>query len=104
MERLVAKDYESLRGREGLPSLDPEYIREAIEDYGETIVMPPDETFKSLYLNDFDVPGLTSWWSSIEIWTAESGHSDLTMEFEITLLHLDNTKIYFVCINDIHVM
>jgi hypothetical protein len=50
-----------------------------IEDYPATLISLPDEAWAHAERGRC-VDDPNSWWVVIDLWTAEEGHSDLTME------------------------
>lgn len=100
VEALVAKDYaEAVRITRGI-RLPEEQIREAIQDYGRTLVMPPDGAFDTLDV--VEVTGATprQWSVRMNLWTEEEGRSDLSIE--VTLTEADDG--FVVELDDLHVL
>lgn len=77
---LVAGDFQTIEQHTGGIRLSAALLREAVKDYGRTLVMPP-------------TPGLLMWdaigidgyeprrWSvTVDLWTLEEGRSDLSLE------------------------
>lgn len=83
VKALVERDYELSRG---VPSVEQiskataEQIRYYIEDYGETLVELPDETWSSAVSQWV---GRHHWDTFVDLWTVESGRSDMVL-----LLHV----------------
>jgi hypothetical protein len=74
---LVAKEYE-VRGIPSVDAVDPrraERIRKCIAQYGETLVEIPDDTWETSASQWME----THWDVLVDLWTAESGHSDLVL-------------------------
>ena len=84
IEMLVAGDYggleEASRGRR----LTAGQLRQAIEEYGRELRMPPEAVFDDLDMNEIEGPIPRSWWTSVDLWTVEEGRSDLTLEIRLT--------------------
>ena len=100
VEALVARDY--LRAAEITNGnrLPEDQIRDAIEEYGCTLVMPPVDAF-----NDLDVVEVTGaspaqWSVRMHLWTEEEGKSDLSIELTLKEAGED----FDVELNDIHVL
>lgn len=102
VDRLVAKDYAGL-ARDGLVSYasDPtdSSIGTWIEDYPATLVALPADAWR------YAERGRCSnhpdaWWVVVDLWTAEEGRSDLSME--ATVRERDGQVL--VVIDNVHVM
>ena len=98
---LVHGDYEGLEKLTNGKRLYATEIRDGVNDYGRTLVMPPDSTFDKL--NIVRVEGITpaKWDVRVDLWTQEEGRSDLTLE--LTLKDNDN-ELYDVQLDNIHVL
>ena len=102
VNRLVAKDYAGLT-RDGFVSYsdDPDdaSIGMWIEDYPATLVPLPKEAWE--FADRGRVISLPdTWWVVVDLWTAEEGRSDLSME--VTALERGE-QVEFV-IDGVHVM
>lgn len=102
VHRLVIGDYASLAA-DGLVSstTDPtdSSIGRWIEDYPARLVDPPAEAWAfSEHGPRTGVPH--SWWVIVDLWTAEEGRSDLSMEATVW----DDGASVVVKIDNVHVM
>lgn len=102
IDRLVAGDYVGL-ARDGFISCtdDPSdgSIGMWIEDYPATLVPLPDEAWQfSEYGPWANLPDAV--WIAVDLWTAEEGRSDLTLEGTV---REDNGQV-IVRIDNVHVM
>jgi hypothetical protein len=101
VELLVAEDYdgieEATRGRR----LTAEQMRQAVEEYGQGLQMPPEVVFDNLDVNEIEGAIPRAWWVSVDLWTVEEGRSDLTLEIRLT----DTAEeLYDVEIDNLHVL
>jgi hypothetical protein len=84
VQLLVAGDYKAVERLSGGRLLTAEEIKEGIEEYGRTLVMPPDETFEELDVVETGTPNAPSYAIQFDLWTVEGGHSDLTLSLTLT--------------------
>jgi hypothetical protein len=77
-------------------------LAEAIANYGETLIMPPEQAFqavqprRSLYFPNV-------WRIDFDLWTAEQGKCDLTLSVEITV-SAEGSQVDAVRITGVHVL
>lgn len=79
---LVRHDYQLANGIESVRPVDNEaaaQIREYIEDYGETLVDLPDETWDSSVAQWID----PHWEVLVDLWTEGEGRSDLVLHAKV---------------------
>lgn len=63
--------------------LPADEIQYSVDQYGRTLVMPPDETFEELdVIEILNTPGI-EWSVRCPLWTAEEGRSDLSLELTV---------------------
>lgn len=96
---LVVGDYDALHsdGRAGRLSADE--LRQAISRYGRRLVDPPDAAFRSA--NAYAIEGSQhSWAVDLDLWTAEEGHSDLTLSVTAE----ETADGIWLTIDDLHVL
>jgi hypothetical protein len=77
---LVAGDYASIERTTRGVRLSAALLRQAVVDYGRTLVMPPASSLDQLDV--IEVAGSTprTWSVRVDLWTAEEGRSDLSLE------------------------
>lgn len=97
---LVSKQYGMVERLTKGIRLPEEQVRRAIEDYGRTLVLPPDHAFDNL-----DIVAVTDvkphqWSVRMHLWTAEEGQSDLSVE--LTLKEAGDD--FLVELDDLHVL
>ena len=84
VEMLVAEDYdgieEATRGRR----LTAEQLRQAVDEYGRELQMPPEVVFHNFDVNEIEGAIPRAWWVLVDLWTVDEGRSDLTLEIRIT--------------------
>jgi hypothetical protein len=109
VDRLVAGDYEGLK-RDGIDLCEACDLGLWIREYGRapgtgepdraTLVPLPEEAWDSAEVV-FENPGPPRVWAVVvDLWTAEEGRSDLSMEAEVT----ETSNGLSVVVSDIHVM
>ncbi|HZU13500.1 MAG TPA: hypothetical protein VFB58_11720 [Chloroflexota bacterium] len=102
IELLVAGDYLSLERISTGQSLTPGQLAEAVREYGRTLRMPPGEVLPSLIaifpIQDADP---AAWSIDVDLWTEEEGHSDLTLQLELTESGRELCEVQIV---DLHVL
>ena len=101
LEMLVAEDYdgieEATRGRR----LTAEQLRQAVDEYGRELQMPPEVVFHNFDVNEIEGAIPQAWWVLVDLWTVEEGRSDLTLEIRITDT---GGELYDIEINNLHVL
>ena len=101
VEMLVAGDYDGLervsRGRR----LTAEQLRQAVEEYGRELRMPPEVVFDNLDVNEIEGAIPRASWVLVDLWTVEEGRSDLTLEIRLTDT---GGKLYDFEIDNLHVL
>jgi len=97
---LVTGDYEELEGLTGGVRLTASDISNAIRQYGRSLVYPPASAYNAI--DTVLVMGSTppQWSVQMQLWTAEEGASDLTLE--MTLIQTE--KGYQIELDDLHVL
>jgi len=82
VKAFVEGDFVLARGIPSVEPIDPataDQIRDYVADYGETLVELPEDTWKSSvaqWMGD-------SWDVLVDLWTAESGPSDLVLDAKV---------------------
>jgi hypothetical protein len=98
---LASGDFRSVEARSRGVRLSADSIRQAVMDYGKTLVMPPDSAFSdvdSIRVLGADRP---TWSVRFDLWTQEEGRSDLSLECTIIESHDGSVDIE---IDNIHVL
>lgn len=72
----------------------------AVEEYGRNLVTPPDEAFIELDCMPVRDTNPPEYGLRFDLWTAEEGRSDLTLEFTIR----GRDDAYEIEIDDLHVL
>lgn len=60
--------------------LSASLLEQAVADYGQTLLMPPISAFDQLDVVRVSGAEPSAWSVRIDLWTAEEGRSDLTLE------------------------
>lgn len=95
---LVSKEYEELTNEIDCQGLSSSDILAIIEDFGETLVVPKLEQLEELNIIDIDE---NEWAIDFDLWTQESGKSDLTIQLTIKR---NSDKSLDIKLDDIHVL
>lgn len=98
---LVAGEYEGLAAATDNTRLRAEHIRESVEEYPGTLIMPPASTFDKIDVIETKGPPPRQWSVRLDLWTREEGLSDLSME--MTLIDSDD-EFLAVELDGIHVL
>ena len=81
---LVSGDFVAIEVRSGGVRLSANLMRQVIEEYGRTLIMPPDDAFTNvdaIRVTNADRP---TWSVRFDLWTQEEGRSDLSVECTVT--------------------
>jgi hypothetical protein len=100
---LVQRDYAAMAQRSEGVRLPADQIEWAANNYGRTIIMPPDEAFADLEVirvGDEYVEHPT-WFVCFDLWTQEEGQSDLTLECTMIFVGKNEVSIE---IDGLHVL
>lgn len=100
VKMLVDGHYEQIARITHSKRLDTTTIEGAILGYGMTLVMPPDVAFEQLDVVKIKNAALPCWSVRMNLWTAEEGQSDLSIELTLTKVESD----YVIELDDIHVL
>ena len=95
---LVSKEYEELTNEIDCQGLSSNDILNIIEDFGETLVVPKLEQLEELNIIDIDE---NEWAIDFDLWTQESGKSDLTIQLTIKR---NSDKSLDIKLDDIHII
>jgi hypothetical protein len=101
VETLVAGDYDGLEEATRGRRLTAEQLRQAVEEYGRELQMPPEVVFDNLDVNEIEGAVSRAAWMLVELWTVEEGRSDLTLEIRLTET---GGERYDIEINNLHVL
>lgn len=98
---LVAGDFEGLERLTGGRRLTAEEMRQAVRKYGRCLVPPPGGEWLGRSVVEIDNAVPEAWSVYLDLWTAEEGRSDLTLELT---LRDSPAGIYSVELDDLHVL
>jgi hypothetical protein len=101
VETLVAGDYDGLEEATRGRRLTAEQLRQAVEEYGRELQMPPEVVFDNLDVYEIEGAISRAWWVLVDLWTVEEGRSDLTLEIRLTET---GGELYYIDINNLHVL
>lgn len=97
---LVIGDYLAVEARSRGVRLSADMMRQAIDAYGRSLIVPPDTVFSDIDIvrvTNADEPTLSI---RLSLWTVEEGRSDLTLECTV----IDTGEMLEIEIDDIHVL
>ncbi len=98
---LVRGEYAALEALTGGRRLTADQMRAAVVDYGRSLVLPPEGRFIPRSVVDIEGSQPERWSVYVDLWTAEEGRSDLTLELTLS----DSSGgLYGVEIDDLHVL
>ena len=97
---LVDKKYDELERITRGQRLSSKAIQFAIAQYGRNLVMPPDERFNALDCVPVRNSNPPAYGIRFDLWTAEEGRSDLTLEFTVR----GDDESHDIEIDDLHVL
>ena len=98
---LARGEYEALERLTNGERLTAAEIREGVRDYGGSLVLPPDEAFDNLDVVEIEGEQPRAWGVRVDLWTAEEGRSDLTLELT---LREGAEEVYGVEIDNVHAL
>jgi hypothetical protein len=78
--RLVGGNFVAIELRSRGVRLSADLMRQAVEEYRRTLIMPPDEVFSSLDVIPVTNADKPTWSVRFNLWTKEEGRSDLSLE------------------------
>lgn len=97
---LVVGDFQAIVDRSKGIRLTAEMMRRAIEEYGRTLVLPPEEAFSDIDAIRVSIADQPTWSIRFDLWTKEDERSDLCLECTIIVfsdssigLEIDNIHV-----------
>lgn len=100
IDLLVRKDYYAIARTTNGVRLTAEEIKDAIENYGRTLVAPPIDAFEYMDVIHIKDSQNTQWSVTMPLWTKEEGRSDLSIEITV----IKKLNIFTYEFDDIHVL
>jgi len=97
---LVAGKYQELEDLTSGTRLSAEDMGGAIRQHGRALVTPPEQAYEELDVVEVRDASPPRWSVRMNLWTAEEGRSDLSLE--LTVIHTEPS--YTVELDDIHVL
>ncbi|WP_158499783.1 DUF7668 domain-containing protein [Sinorhizobium fredii] len=95
---LVDRDFVAVEARSRGVRLSADLIRQAVDEYGRTLVTPPDEAFWDIDAIPVANSDERVWSVRFDLWTQEEGRSDLSLECTVIIdrdsLHLEIDNIH----------
>ena len=80
---LVGGNYFEIETRSRGVRLSADLMRQSIEEYGRTLIMPPDKVFSNIDAIRVPNADRPTWSVRFDLWTKEEGRSDLSVECTI---------------------
>jgi hypothetical protein len=84
IDMLVAEDYDAIEEATRGRRLTAEQLRQAVDEYGQELQMPPQVMFHNFDVNEIEGAIPRAWWVLVDLCTAQEGRSDLTLEIRLT--------------------
>jgi hypothetical protein len=84
---LVEGNFLAIENRSGGVRLTADMIRQAVAEYKKHLIMPPNQAFTCLDAIRVTNSNCPTWSVRLDLWTAEEGRSDLTIELTISDQH-----------------
>ncbi len=100
VDRLVNGEYADAVQGCSASRLTADDLREAVQDYGRTLIVPPPDAYRDLDVVAVRDSSHPTWSVSAPLWSREEGRSDLTLELTISR---DGNR-WDVEIDDLHVL
>lgn len=101
MHWLVAGDYAAIEQFTQGIRLSASLIRQAIADYGRTLVMPPDSALDQLDIIEIDGSNPKAWSVRVDLWTVEEGRGDMSLECTL----IDHSGVLLTAeVDNLHVL
>lgn len=82
VELLADKKYDELKAITK-SDLSPAEIKAIIEEFGERIIVPSDDKFDGIDIVEIEIAETESYSVDFDLWTKESGLSDLTLQLTV---------------------
>lgn len=77
---LVVGDFSAIEQYSHGVRLSASLLKQAVADYGRTLVMPPTSAFDQLDIVRIKHAEPSAWSVRMDLWTMEEGRSDLSLE------------------------
>lgn len=99
---LVNGDFKGLEARSRGVRLTASEMEEAVRQYGETLLMPPDLAFQNIDAIQIRGAEPKRWSVRLDLWTESEGQSDLSLE--LTVIEGKGGQSSRVEIDNLHVL
>jgi len=83
LEWLVASDFDAIERDTSCRHVSADSMRLAVIEYGRTLVIPPVSALDRLDIVEIAGADPKAWSVRVELWTAEEGRSDLSLELTL---------------------
>ncbi len=80
LQWLVAGNFSAIEKYTHGVRLSASLLRQAVQDYGRTLVMPPQSALDQLDVIEIETSVPRSWSIRVDLWTVEENRSDLSLE------------------------
>lgn len=101
LDWLVAGNYGAIEQFTTGVRLSAGLLRQAVSDYGRTLVMPPASALDQLDVIEISGSSPRAWSVRVDLWTAEEGRSDLSLECTLIDRQDDLLKVE---VDNLHVL
>lgn len=100
VDLLVAAKYEDIERATSETRLTAVDIARVIQEYGRVLIAPPDDAYEDLDVVQVQNVSPARWSVRMNLWTAEEGRSDLSLELTI----VEGPDGHAIELDDIHVL
>ena len=97
---LVDGQYSELERISGGNRLPAELLEQSVEEYGRTLVMPPEKAFDNIDVIEVEGSSPKQYSVSVDLYSMEEGKSDLSLEMTL----IEKSASFDVEIDNIHVL
>lgn len=99
VQLLVDRRYVELESLSARNRLTADQIEKSVQEYGRTLVFPPDKAFRSMDVIEVEGVSPPKWSVVMPLWTEQEGQSDLSLELTLeerlegTRIEVDNIRV-----------
>ena len=83
VQMLLAGDFDGIERLTGGIRLSAKDMRTAVQNYGRTLILPPEGMEKGLSIEEIENAVPRAWAVDCDLWTKEEGRSDLTLQLTL---------------------
>ncbi|WP_039145639.1 DUF7668 domain-containing protein [Leisingera sp. ANG-DT] len=95
VQMLVEGDFDSIEKLSGGNRLSAADISSAVEEYGRTLISPPEESYSNIDAVQIEDELPSMWSVRFHLWTEEEGQSDLSIVLTLSDIGRDLMRVDF---------